>query len=89
MDPSPYRVEPIDQPVVTELHPDDRRRFLVVSGTRSSTGSPWTLLLEFREDYWISRRELTTALGPEAAVSGYLFGSIAKARPIPSRSCVG
>jgi len=73
MDPSPYRVHPIESPVVTELLPDDRRRFVVVSGTRSRTGEPWTLVLEFQEDYWISRRELSVALDPEAAVSGYLF----------------
>jgi hypothetical protein len=73
MDPSPYQVYPIERPVVTELQPDDRRRFLVLSGMRTRTGEPWTLLLELQEDYWISRRDLKTSLEPEAAVSGYLF----------------
>lgn len=73
MVPSPYKVHPIDRPVVAELLPDDRRRFLVVAGTMSRTGEPWTLVLEFQEDYWISRRELKVTLEPDAAVSGYLF----------------
>lgn len=73
MNPSPYQVHPIERPVVTELQPDDRRRFLVLSGMRTRTGEPWTLLLELQEDYWISRRDLKTSLEPEAAVSGYLF----------------
>jgi len=73
MDPSPYRDHPIEQPSVTEVLPDDQRRFLVVSGIRSRTGEPWTLVLESQNDYWISRRELAGALTPDASVSGYLF----------------
>ena len=70
---SPYRNHPIDHPSVTEVFPDDQRRFLVVSGTRSRTGEEWTLVLESQDDYWISRRELAGAFAPEASVSGYLF----------------
>lgn len=73
MDPSPYREHPVHRPVVTEVLPDESRKFLVVSGTRSLTGEPWTLVLEYRDDVWISRRDLKTHLSPGAAVSGYLF----------------
>lgn len=73
MDTPGYRRHPIDQSSVTEIQPDDERRFLVVSGIRSPTGEPWTLVLESQDDYWISRRELAGTLDPEAAVSGYLF----------------
>ena len=73
MEPTPYQEHPIRNPSVTEILPDDRRRFVVVSGFRSGVDEPWTLVLECRGDYWISRRELLGAFAPEAAVSGYLF----------------
>lgn len=58
---------------VTEVQPDSRRRFLVVSGIRASTGRPWTLVLERENDYWISRRELDGLYAPAEAVTGFLF----------------
>jgi hypothetical protein len=58
---------------VAEVQPDARRLFLVVSGTRPSTGRPWTLVLERENDYWISRRELDEIVAPAEAVSGFLF----------------
>lgn len=73
MVPSPYRRHSVDHPSVTEVFPDDRRRFLVVSGTRSRTGEKWTLVLESQDDYWISRRELAGIFPADASVSGYLF----------------
>ena len=73
MDSLPYREHSVDRPVVTEVFPDERRRFVVVSGTRSRTGEPWTLVLEFQDNCWISRRDLKIVLSPEASVSGYLF----------------
>ena len=73
MDSSPYREYPFENPALTEVLPDHRRRFMVISGTSSRTGDPWTLVLESQEDYWISRRELHGSFAPGAAVSGYLF----------------
>lgn len=68
-----YRGHPIQNVTVAEVQPDLKRLFLVVSGMRSRTGEPWTLVLERQNDYWISRRDLAVALEPAAAVSGYLF----------------
>jgi hypothetical protein len=73
VEPASYREHPIRNPSVTEVLPDDRRRFVVVSGIRSRTDQAWTLVLEWQDDYWISRRELLGAFAPDAAVSGYLF----------------
>jgi hypothetical protein len=76
MDPSPrspYRLFPVRDPVVTELRAEPDRWFVVVSGTRSRTGEPWTLVFERRNDYWISRRDLKLPFDPESAVSGFLF----------------
>jgi hypothetical protein len=79
---SPYREHPVHQPVVTEVLPDERRRFVVLSGTRSLTGEPWTLVLEYQDDVWVSRRDLKAVLGPEASVSGYLFDRDATPDPV-------
>jgi hypothetical protein len=73
MDASPYTAEEFRDVTVTEVQPDPRRLFLVVSGTRSRTGRPWTLVLEREQDYWISRRELDGFYAPAEAVSGFLF----------------
>ena len=78
MDPStpqsPYRVFPIRDPVVTEIRADPERWFVVVSGTRSRTNQPWTLVFERQNEYWISRRDLSALFNPDSAVSGHLFG---------------
>jgi len=71
---SPYRLFPVGDPAVTELRAEPDRWFLVVSGRRSRTGQPWTLVFERQHEYWISRRDLTLPLDPEGAVSGHLFG---------------
>jgi hypothetical protein len=70
---SPYQDHGLLNPIVTEVRPDQRRHFLVVCGTRSATGRPWTLVLERENDYWISRRELDGLYAPADAVSGFLF----------------
>lgn len=83
MDPSPtYQERPLTDPSITEVVPDERRRFLVLSGTVAPGGEPWTLVLERQDDYWISRRELAGAVAPETAVSGYLFGRGSEPDPI-------
>jgi len=74
VDRSPYRLFPLRDPVVTELRAEPERWFVVVSGRRSRTNQPWTLVFERQNDYWISRRDLNLPFDPEAAVSGYLFG---------------
>jgi hypothetical protein len=77
MDPSPrcsIRRFPIRDPVVTEIRADPERWFLVVSGTRTRSDRPWTLVLEHQQEYWISRRDLEVPFDPEAAVTGTLFG---------------
>jgi hypothetical protein len=71
---SPYRPFPVRDPAVTELRADPERSFLVVSGLRSRTDQPWTLVLERQNEYWISRRDLAQLFDPETAVSGYLLG---------------
>ena len=71
--PKSYRLYPIRDPEVTEVVPDAGRTFLVVSGTRSRTGEPWTMVLERQQDYWISRRDLTVPFDAATAVSGFLF----------------
>lgn len=72
--PSPsYREFPLADLRATEVQADPSRCFLVLSGTRTRTGEPWTLVLERRNDYWISRRDLSDRFDPSAAVSGYLF----------------
>ena len=73
MDSSPYPVHDFRDVTVTEVQPDERRLFLVVSGTRSRTGRPCTLVLERQSDYWISRRDLDGLYAPAEAVSGFLF----------------
>jgi hypothetical protein len=76
MDPSrppPYREFPVGEAVATEVHADPQRQFLVVSGARTRTGQPWTLVFERQGEYWISRRDLDLRFDPTAAVSGYLF----------------
>lgn len=73
MESSPYHAHVLRDATVTEVQPDARRLFLVVSGTRSLTGRPWTLVLEQENDYWISRRELDGLYSPAEAVSGFLF----------------
>ncbi len=73
MESSPYQDHGLRDPIVTEVRPDAQRLFLVVSGTRSATGRPWTLVLERENDYWISRRELDGLFAPADAVSGFLF----------------
>jgi len=73
MDLSPYPEFPLRNATVTEVLPDARRRFVVVSGIRETTGEPWTLVLEHQDGYWISRRELSELLAPERAVLGALF----------------
>jgi hypothetical protein len=71
---SPYRQFAVGDAAVTELRAEPDRWFLVISGTRSRTGQPWTLVFERQQEYWISRRELNLPFDPESAVSGYLFG---------------
>ena len=73
MEPSSYPDHELRDATVTEVRPDSRRLFLVVSGTRASTGRPWTLVLERENDYWISRRELDGLYSPADAVTGFLF----------------
>ena len=73
MEPSPYQNHDLCDATVVEVRPDARRLFLVVSGTRSATGKPWTLVLERENGYWISRRELEGIYTPAEAVSGFLF----------------
>jgi hypothetical protein len=70
----PYRDFPVRDPAVTEVQTDPDRWFVVVSGKRSRTGQPWTLVLERQNEYWISRRDLNVPFDPKTAVSGYLFG---------------
>ena len=70
---SSYQDHALRDATVTEVRPDSRRRFLVVSGIRESTGRPWTLVLERENDYWISRRELDGLYAPAEAVTGFLF----------------
>jgi hypothetical protein len=70
---SPYRLFPVGDPAVTELRAEPDRWFLVVSGTRSRTGQPWTLVFERQHEYWISRRDLNVPFDPEGAVAGHLF----------------
>jgi hypothetical protein len=71
---SPYREFPVRDPVVTELRADPERWFVVVSGTRSRTNQPWTLVFERQNEYWISRRDLNAHFNTDSAVSGYLLG---------------
>ncbi len=73
MDSSTYPAHGFVDATVTEVQPDAHRLFLVVSGTRSRTGRPWTLVLEQENDYWISRRVLDGRYAPAEAVSGFLF----------------
>ena len=72
--PPSYREFPLADLRATEVQADPSRWFLVLSGTRMRTGEPWTLVLERRNDYWISRRDLSDRFDPSAAVSGFLFG---------------
>jgi hypothetical protein len=69
----PYRRFPLRGAAATEVLAAPDRVFLVVSGTRERDDRPWTLVLERRDDHWISRRDLKTLLDPDAAVSGFLF----------------
>ena len=73
MESSPDQNHDLRDATVVEVRPDSRRRFLVVSGTLSATGKPWTLVLERENGYWISRRELEGIFTPAEAVSGFLF----------------
>lgn len=66
-------VHPVQEVTVTEVRPDPRRLFLVVSGVRSRTGEPWTLVMERQNDYWISRRDMPGRFDADAAVLGHLF----------------
>jgi len=70
---SPYREFPVQDVLAAEIQVDPQRLFVVVSGLRTRTSQPWTLVFERRQDYWISRRDLNARLDPSSAVSGFLF----------------